>query len=411
MSLPLAPLSPEWITELLAQPTDVAQAHLLQQSNLWRETGLVHLIQTGGQLINRDLTQARQLLDICLAFAPELAPTLQPQARYLRAQTFALNGHFEQALAEIALAQAEYQNTGQTVAALRTNIGLINILIHLGRYSQALETAEAALAAIDQMSELPPETAATLFGHLQNNQAICYKFMGRYADARLVYSSAERRFREFGMEEEAANVQMNLGVMLAELGHGTEALAAYEAAAAIYIQTGNQWRQAQNLENKGEVHLWLGNYDQSLVAFADARSLFATLNASLEQSILERLTADAYLALNLLPEATAAYRHAIAGLEASETSPGSPHYLGGALWGLGATLLRRNRLAEAAELLSRAADIYAQAGNEHLLSAVLLEQAALAEAQGEQDTAILQTTRPWPSSPTRIGQCKGSMPT
>jgi CHAT domain-containing protein len=391
MSSPLDPLSLEWITELLAQPTAVAQAYLLQQANLWHETGLVHLIQTGGQLINRDVSQARALLDICLAFAQELAPTLQPQARYLRAQTFAFNGHFEQALAEIALAQADYQNTGQTAAALRTNIGLINILIHLGRYSQALETAEAALAAIDQTPELSPETAATLFAHLQNNQAICYKFMGRYADARLVYASAERRFREIGLEEDAANVQMNLGVMLAELGHGTEALAAYEAAAAIYAQTGNKWRQAQNLENKGEVHLWLGNYDQGLVAFADARSLFATLNASLEQYILERLTADAYLALNLLPEATAAYRHAIAGLEASETSPGSPYYLGGALWGLGATLLRRNRLAEAAELLSRAADIFAEAGNEHLLSAVLLEQAALAEAQGEKDTAILQT--------------------
>jgi CHAT domain-containing protein len=391
MSTPLAPLSPEWIAELLAQPTAVAQSHLLQQSTLWHETGLAHLIQTGGQLINRDLTQARQLLDICLAFAPELAPTLRPQARYLRAQTFALNGHFEQALAEIALAQAEYQETGQTAAALRTNVGLINVLIHLGRYPQALETAEAALAAIAQSTDLPPETAVTLTAHLQNNQAICYKFMGRYADARLAYASAERRFHEIGMEEDAANVQMNLGVMLAELGYGAEALAAYEAAAEIYTQTGNQWRQAQNLENRGEVHLWLGNYDHSLAAFAAARSLFATLNAPLEQHILERLTADAYLALNLLPEATAAYRQAIAGLEAGETSPESPHYLGGALWGLGATLLRRNRLAEAAELLSRAAAIFAEAGNDHLRSAVLLEQAALAEAQGERETAVLQT--------------------
>jgi CHAT domain-containing protein/tetratricopeptide (TPR) repeat protein len=391
MSTPPIPLSPEWIAELLAQPTAVAQTHLLQQADLWHKAGLARLIQSGGQLINHNLAQARQLLDICLAFAPELAPALRPQALYLRAQTFALNGDLEQALAEIALAQAGYQETGQTPAALRTNVGLINVLIHLGRYPQALETAEAALATIAEATDLPPETAVLLTAHLQNNQAICYKFIGRYAEARLAYASAESHFRALGQEEDAANVQMNLGVMLAELGHGAEALAAYETAAAIYAQTGNQRRQAQNLENMGEVHLWLGNYDQSLASFAAARDLFAALDAPLEQHILDRLTADAYLALNLLPEATAAYRAAISGLEAGETSPEVPHYLGGALWGLGATLLRRNRPAEAADLLERAAAIFAAAGNEHLRSAVLLEQAALAQAQGNRETAVQQT--------------------
>ncbi len=384
-------LTPEFIADLLAQPTAVAQAEFLQQANLWHEAGLASLLETGGQLLNRDLPQARQLLDICLAFAPELAPALHPQALYLRAQTLALTGEFEQALAEIALAQAGYQATGQTAAALRTHVGQINVLIHLGRYAAALGTAEAALTTISQTTDLPAETAVLLTAHLQNNRGICYKFMGRYSDALFAYKSAESQFRAIGRVEDAANIQMNLGVMLAELGYGHEALAAYETAAAIYAQTGNQWRQAQNLENVGEVHLWLGNYTQSLEAFAAARDLFASLDAPLELHILEQLTADAYLTLNLLPEATAAYRQAIAGLEASDTSPDVPHYLGGALWGLGATLLRRNRPTEAAEFLSRAADIFAAAGNDHLRSAVLLEQAALAEAQGDWETAVQQT--------------------
>ncbi|MBX3057722.1 MAG: CHAT domain-containing protein [Anaerolineae bacterium] len=392
MPTPAEPsLTPELITTLLAQPTAVAQAEFLQQANLWHAAGLAALLETGGQLLNRDLPQARQLLDVCLAFAPELAPALHPQALYLRAQTLALTGEFEQALAEIALAQAGYQATGQTAAALRTHVGQINVLIHLGRYAAALDTVEAALTAIGQTTDLPAETAVLLTAHLQNNRGICYKFMGRYSDALFAYKSAESQFQAIGLVEDIANIQMNLGVMLAELGYGHEALAAYEMAAAIYAQTGNQWRQAQNLENVGEVHLWLGNYTQSLEAFAAARDLFATLDAPLELHILERLTADAYLTLNLLPEATAAYRQAIAGLEASDTSPDVPHYLGGALWGLGATLLRRNRPAEAADLLSRAADIFAAAGNDHLRSAVLLEQAALAEAQGDRETAVQQT--------------------
>lgn len=381
------PLTPELIAELLARPTAVGRAEFLQQANLWHEAGLSQLLQTGGQLINRDLPQARQIFDICLTFAPELAPALHPQAIYLRAQTLALGGDLEQALAEITRAQAGYWQTGQTAAALRTDVGRLNVLIHLGRYAEALATAETTLNTIAQTPDLPPETAVLLTAHLQNNRGICHKFMGQYADALFAYKAAENQFRTLGQDEDVANIQMNLGVLLAELGHGREALAAYETAAAIYAQTGNQWRQAQNLENMGEVHLALGNYSQSLEAFAAARDLFAALDAPLEQHILERLTADAYLTLNLLPEATAAYRAAIAGLETGA----APHYLAWALWGLGATLLRRERLEEAAAALERAAAIFAAAGNDHLRSAVLLEQAALAQAQGDRETAVQHT--------------------
>jgi tetratricopeptide (TPR) repeat protein len=139
--------------------------------------------------------------------------------------------------------------------------------------------------------------------------------MGRYDDAFLAYRAAESRWQSLGEVENVANIQMNLGVVLAELGYGSEALTAYDTAAATYADLGNRLRQAQIWENRGELHLWLGNYSQSLDAFAAARTLFEALNAPLELHILERLTADAYLTLNLLPEATAAYRQAIAGLE------------------------------------------------------------------------------------------------
>ena len=383
----IAPLDPDWLTALLAQPTADSQKQLLQQADLWHEAGLTHLLESAGQLINRDLRQARQLLDLCAAIAPELAPTLLPRAVYLRAQTFALNGEFEQALAEIERAQTGFRETGQTMAALRTNVGLLNVLIHLGRYQEALATADSALAVVAQADDLSPDNTNLLMAHLQNNRGICYKFMGGYAEALNAYKIAQTHFQTLGQEEDVANIEMNTGIVLAELGRGSEALTAYETAAAAYKKSGNHLRQAQNLENMGELHLWLGNYNQSLDAFDAARALFTELNAPLELHILERLTADAYLTLNLLPEATAAYRQAIAGLEADNVT----YHLGWALWGLGATLLRRQRLAEAAEALARAAAIFAAAGNDHLQSAVLLEQAALAQAQGETETAVQQT--------------------
>ncbi len=378
-------IAPNQIDALLAEPTTADRMRWLQRADLWRAEGLASLLEAGGQLINVDLGRARQVLDLCIDLAAVLAPDLRPRAIYLRAQTLALAGDFEQAQAEIYRARAEYQATGQMAAALRTNVGLLHVLIHLGRHQEALATAADVLDAAAQAGDsLPPETIALLTALLQQNRGICLKNMGQYAAAMDAYRVAERHFEALDMEEDAATIRMNLGVILAELGHGTEALAAYESAGAAFARAENRLRQAQNLENMGELHLWLGNYNRSLDALAEARQLFAALDAPIELHVLERLTADVYLALNLLPEAAAAYRAAIAGLEASEMA----YHLAWALWGLGATALRLQRLAEAEDLLRRAAGLFAAAENDHLRSAVMLEQAALADAQGDRLAAV-----------------------
>jgi tetratricopeptide (TPR) repeat protein len=401
-------VTPEFITDLLAQPTTAAQTQLLQQANLWHAEGLAGLLDAGGQLLSQDLPQARRLLDLCLACAPALAPDLEPQAVYLRAQTFALNGEFEQALAEIARAQAGFQAAGQTAAALRTNVGLLNVLIHLGRYAEALETAASALAAIAQTPDLPAETADLLTALIQHNRGIGYKFMGRYADAFDAYRAAESHWQALGRVDDAATIRMNQGVILAELGRGNEALAAYEAAAAVFEQTGSRLRQAQNLENMGELYLSLGRYDQSLAAFAAARDLFTALDAPLEQHILERLTADAYLALNLLPEAAAAYRAAIAGLESGDVT----YHLGWALWGLGATLLRRNRTAEAAAALQRAAAILPPPGMSICARPFCWSRPRWPRRRGSPArTPSPSPARRWTSPAARRGRCSASTPT
>lgn len=377
-------LSPGQIAALLALPSPVARRDFLQQAGLWHEDGLAALLAAGEQLLTSDLVQARQVLAVCIEQAPDVAPPLRPQAVYLQAQTFALNGEFEPALTAIDEARDGFRATGQTAAALRTQVGRLNVLIHLGRYPEALDTAGSTLAAIEEAgNNLPPDMATYLTALIRQNQAIGYKFMGRYDAAMTALDEAAERYQALDEADGLATIRMNMGVILAELGRGTEALAAYEAAAQAFDRGGNRLRQAQVLENMGELHLWLGNYNRSLESFAAARDLFAALNAPLELHILERLTADAYLALNLLPEATAAYRAAIEGLESGEV----PYDLAWALWGLGATWLRRGQIEAAAEALERAAAIFAASGNDHLRAAVMLEQAALAEARRERDTA------------------------
>ena len=247
-------IAPNQIDALLAEPTTADRMRWLQQADLWHEAGLAGLLEAGGQLVNVDLGQARQVLDLCIDLAATLAPDLRPRAIYLRAQTFAMDGDFDQALAQIAAARAGYQSTGQTAASLRTNVGLLHVLIHLGRHQEALATAADALDAAAQAGDsLPPETIALLTALLQQNRGICLKNMGQYAAAMDAYRVAGRHFDALDMEEDAATIRMNLGVILAELGHGTEAMAAYESAGAAFARAGNRLRQAQNLGEHGRV--------------------------------------------------------------------------------------------------------------------------------------------------------------
>lgn len=379
------PLSDALIAELLAPSDPVERLERLRRHSLDNEAGLTAVIEVAGRLMVEDLARARQLLDLAVAAAALSAPEVEPQALYLRAQALAMNGDFAAALAEIGRARVGFAATGQTAAALRTYVGEMHVLVHQGRYGEALSVADTALAALAGQTALPADAVARLQALIGQNRGNCFKYMGRYDEALAAFAEAEARFRSLpGHEDDAATLTMNRGVVLAELGRAHEALTAYEEALAVFERTDNRLRQAQAWENLGEVYLWLGRGQQSLDAFRRARALFETLGASVELYILERLTADAYLALNLWPEAIAAYREAIAGLRAS----GMDYDLGWALWGVGAALIRRLELREAEQVLEEAAAIFAASGNEHLRTSVLLEQAALAEAQQRHDLAL-----------------------
>jgi CHAT domain-containing protein len=138
------------------------------------------------------------------------------------------------------------------------------------------------------------------------------------------------------------------------------------------------------LSNIGEAHLVLGNYTRSLNAFEQARRLFDPLDAVAHKRILLRKTADAYLALNLYPEALAAYREVNALLK----DAGMADHHARASWGMGATLVAQSQLEEATSALAEAAALFAAAGNTPMLCSVMLEQAALHDARGDRSAAL-----------------------
>lgn len=385
-------MTPDLINHLLTQPELTDQLSVLQAANLLDEDGLLDVLDYGRQLIGRHPDQARQLAALGIVVAETIGtPLIVPPAHYLQAQTYALQGAFATALDLIEQARDAYLARGQTLEALGTTVGLMSVLGELGRYQEALDSGRATLATLEtsggNATEEDAAEMSVLAAKVYQNLGTCYKHLGRYETALAAYAAAEMRYQALDMEEAAAEVMMNRGIALLHLGRGNEALELCTAAASTFQQADNWLRQAQALENVGNVYLMLGNYTQCLDVLEQARRLLLDVDAAVEQDVLSSITADAYLSLNLYPEAIAAYQEAEVGLQAA----GMVYERAWTLWGLGAALAAQTRYDEAGAALSGAADLFRELGNNHLLSAVLLEQAALLAKRGERGAALQQT--------------------
>jgi tetratricopeptide (TPR) repeat protein len=81
----------------------------------------------------------------------------------------------------------------------------------------------------------------------------------------------------------------------------------YEQALARAEAAGMEVTQAEIESNLGGQALFQGRYDQALDYLERSRRRFAALNMPHESALTEKELADAYLELNLAPEAAAIY--------------------------------------------------------------------------------------------------------
>lgn len=382
------PVTAEWIDALLQVPALEQKVALLRSAHLLHAEGLSQLLDQAMQRARSDPAQARQIAALCAEAAQEAnAPVIVPRSMYLRAQTHAINGEFNTALELIQSAFVGYEAIGERMEALRTNIGRMHVLNELGRHAEALEAGQVVLDALEGTPESvaePTPQAQMLLALANQNRGVCFETIGRYEDALESYDRAEGYFSALKMTDRIGDISNNRGIVLVHLGRVAEALEAFESAARLWAAAGLNLLQAQTLSNIGEAHLVLGNYTRSLNAFEHARRLFDPLEAVAHKRILLRKTADAYLALNLYPEALAAYRE----VDTLLKDAGMADHHARALWGMGATLLAQSQFDEAGSALDESAALFAAASNTPMLCSVMLEQAALYDAQGERTLAL-----------------------
>lgn len=379
-------ITAELVNNLLASLTLTEQMAYLQANGLLTEAGLSSLLTFATQHIRQSPEQSRQLAELGRETAVlTIAPAIYPQATYLLAQTHTLDGDLVVALDLINEAHDAYLAQNDPTAALRTLLGLMNVLGELGDYPAALAAGQTILDTVtNNDSAISTEQQPLLVALAEHNQGVCYEQMGRFTEALTAYQTAEASYQALGMDEHVGHINNNRGVILLALGRGSEALAAFNEAAAVYAQSGSTLLEAKSLLNSGTAHLLLGSFSQSLDAFNAADQLLEPHAASSEKNILLLDNANAYLSLNLYPEAIASFREAEAALQAS----GSSYQQARALWGLGATLTAQGQFDEATAVLDQALQQFIDIGNVPLQVSVQLERAALLAARQERGLAL-----------------------
>ena len=340
---------------------------------------------------------AHRLAELCATGAEACdLPALAARSAYIRLQTFFARDEFDAALSMARDAYEGYMACGRPLEALRTHLGRMSVLLELGLYQEALDAGPVVLAMLDGRGEIEVSTTAEqrdmLSALVQQNHGLSYEYMGRYEEALEAYGLAGQRYGTLGEDERVGEVLANMGAILLSLGRSNEALEVHEAA-RFSGWPGSRFPMRRSFATSGRR---TGGSRTTRTASPLSRrpGVFTTTSTSsrdelTDKSLLTLDTANAYLDLDLYPEALAAYQKSSTLL----LEAGMAHDRARALWGMGVALADTSNLQEAERALAEAAELFVAADNASLLSGVILDQSLVQEQRGEPEASLAHARR------------------
>jgi tetratricopeptide (TPR) repeat protein len=218
----------------------------------------------------------------------------------------ALRGRAQEAVAALDRAYEGLMGSGRGRDAAASQVPKLIALSMLGRIDEALacgeRTRQELLAAGD-------EAAA---GRVEINLGSMLLRQHRYPESAALYRCAAARLARRGDLRHSVMADIGLATALGWTAEHDEAARIFERAAARVVSHGLEDLQPVIDNSRGQLALRRGRHADAL------RWLEAALRADERQGVPQPLAearrdlADAYLALNLLPEALALYEQAIA---------------------------------------------------------------------------------------------------
>lgn len=232
-------------------------------------------------------------------------------AAWTRGIAWLAQGQMEPALAALERAAERFAAQGRPLDRAQTMISRLMALAMLGRYDAAVSCGAEARAVFDAAGD------SRAAGKIELNLGTLATRRDRYDDAVRHYTEARTRL--------AAAGDVELEVMAAKgLADIRSRRHEFEPAEALYLQAqvnaerGGFVLLATMIEAElGLLEMRRGRYDRALLCLERACRGYAALGVPHYLAVAEENLADAYLELNLLPEALALYERSLASYEAA----------------------------------------------------------------------------------------------
>jgi tetratricopeptide (TPR) repeat protein len=288
-----------------------------------------------------------------------------------------IDGQMERAISHLDDAEARFLALGQPHTAASTQVSKLYALALLGRYDEAIACGLRAR----QVFLTHHDTLAA--GKIEHNIGNIYWRRDLYNEAEVYLSSARLRFLAAEDNKQLAMIENCLAYIQSLKYNFRRAEELYRQALERAEAAGLVLTQAEIEASMGNFALFQGRYDRALDYLERSRRKFASLGMAHQSAVAEQEIADAYLELNLAPEAAAIYERIIPVLAES----GMRAEQARALLAHGRASILLNQMNRAHVLLAGARELYAAEGNAVGEAVVTLVEAQLHHAEGSPGAA------------------------
>jgi CHAT domain-containing protein len=294
-----------------------------------------------------------------------------------------VRGRNDQALDLFEQAEARFLGLDKPLLAAETQIIKLYALALLGRYDKAIACGLAArevfIAHGDQLGA----------GRVDTNIGNSYFRLDRYQEAERFQSFARECFIALGDQIRLARINNCLANTHALLHKFRSAEQLYEQALQAATSANLTATQAEIEGNMGNMALFQGRYDRALDLLERARRKYVALKMPHQSAVSDLEIADAYLELNLVPEAVEIYARVTPvfsslGMRAEQARALAQHGHAAALLG---------QMGKARPLLAQARELYTVEGNAVGAATVTFVEAQLHYAANEYEAAIAGSAR------------------
>jgi CHAT domain-containing protein len=280
---------------------------LLQQHAALIDIGLAYLLKD--ICLDGWSSDPAQAVGAAATLAAMAKHTASPEIRALAdwaAGIAALTeGQMEHAITRLGDAANGFEALGKPHTAAATQVSKLIALAMLGRYDEAIV---CGLHARDVFVDAGDELRS---GRIELNLGNIYWRRGQHAEAEQFLRQACERFIMLDDHKELARVYSNLAAVLT-LQHKFRAAEKHYEKALTYAELEELTViQAEIEGNLGNLALFQGRYDQALDYLERSRRKYTALGMPYQSAIAELELADAYLELNLAPEAVVIYERVI----------------------------------------------------------------------------------------------------